>query len=303
MQGIRIHLVAGARIDLGHDRIVPGDAAVGLAGEALDDFPAQAHVADIVDDRKRAAAMHVGVIMRSIRRQHHRSPRGFDPHHLQAVGMAADPMQRDAGRDLAVAGMERHPLAEDMAHHQRDMLHRKRMPQRPKTHAAPGGVAHLAILQMKSRVRKQIEIAGVVIMQMSDDDVLDRIGQYAEARQRLDRVERQLAVSQLRLCRIEAGIDQDIAAVAPDQPDEVIEVLRGGLMRIRQQKIQLRRARRHRRIADGIDCVDVSHRYHFSWLQDFFDVGTKPSRSAKVKRLRAGSGCMEIILGRIRPTI
>src|SRR5260370_35597255 len=97
---------------------------------------------------------------------------------------------------------------------------------------------------MKSGVGKLIEIGGVVIMQMSDDDVLDRIGQYAEARQRLDRVERQLAVSQLRLCRIEAGIDQEIAAVAPDQPDEVIEDLRRGLVRIRHQKLQPRLARR-----------------------------------------------------------
>src|SRR3981189_1498356 len=93
-----IGLVAGARIDFGHDRIVPGDDAVGMAGETLRDFPALEHVAEIVDDRKRTAAVHVAVVMRGVRRQHHRTARGLDPHHLQAVGMPADPMQRHARR-------------------------------------------------------------------------------------------------------------------------------------------------------------------------------------------------------------
>src|SRR5258705_10079469 len=75
MQRIGVDLVAGARIDFGHDRIVPGDDAVGMAGKTLDDFPSLEHVAEIIDDRKRTAAMHVGVVMRSVRRQHHRTSR------------------------------------------------------------------------------------------------------------------------------------------------------------------------------------------------------------------------------------
>src|ERR1700741_1734122 len=54
MQGKSIDLVAGARVDFGHDRIVAGDEAVGVAREALDGLPASDHVADVVDDRKRA---------------------------------------------------------------------------------------------------------------------------------------------------------------------------------------------------------------------------------------------------------
>ena len=80
------------------------------------------HVADIVDDRKRAALLQVGVVMRRVRRQHHRPARGLDPHHLQAIGMAADAMHRHARRDLAIAGMEGDALAIDMAHHRRDVL-------------------------------------------------------------------------------------------------------------------------------------------------------------------------------------
>jgi len=48
---------------------------------------------------------------------------------------------------------------------------------------------------VKSRIGKQVEIAGVVIVQMGDDDISDIAGLDAEARQRLDRIERQLAVS------------------------------------------------------------------------------------------------------------
>src|SRR5664279_4314235 len=61
MQGKRIGLVAGARIDFGDDRIVPGDDAVGMAGEALDRLPADAHLTEIVHDRKRTAPMQIAV--------------------------------------------------------------------------------------------------------------------------------------------------------------------------------------------------------------------------------------------------
>ena len=109
--------------------------------------------------------------------------------------MATHPMQRHARRNFALAGMKGDALAEDVTHHQRDMFNRKRMPQRPETHAAPGGIVHLAILQVKTRIRKQVEIAGVIVMQMGNNDVLDIAGPDAEARQRVHRIERQLAVA------------------------------------------------------------------------------------------------------------
>src|SRR6476620_11076557 len=112
------------------------------------------------------------------------------------------------------------------------------MAQRAKTHAAPRGVAHLAILQVKARTGKEIEIAGVVVMQMGDDDVLDRVCLDAKARQRVDRIEREFAAASLRLGGVETGVYQNIAATAADQPDEVIEVLGGGLVRVRHKVIQ-----------------------------------------------------------------
>ena len=103
----------------------------------------------------------------------------------------------------------------------------------------------------------------MVVMQMGDDDVLDGVGSNAESRQRVDRIERQLARARLRLLGVEAGIDQDVAAAAADQPDEIIEVQRRGLVRIGDQKIHVGGARRHRRIAQRVDFVGISHRCHF----------------------------------------
>src|SRR5947207_12654518 len=63
MQREGIGLVAGARIDLGNERIMAGDVTIRMTGEPLDDLPARRHVADVVDDRKRTTFLQVGVIM------------------------------------------------------------------------------------------------------------------------------------------------------------------------------------------------------------------------------------------------
>src|SRR5207249_6107696 len=97
--------------------------------------------------------------------------RSLDPDDLQTVRMAADAVHGDAGRDLAVAGIERDALAIDMAHHLRDVLDRERMSQQAVAHAAAGRVNHLALLEMEARIRKAIEIASMIVMQMGHDNV------------------------------------------------------------------------------------------------------------------------------------
>ncbi len=119
-------------------------------------------------------------------------------------------------------------------------------------------------------------------MQMGDDDILDVRGLDSKAFQRIDRIERQLAGAGLRFFRVEAGIDQDVAAVPADQPDEIVEICRRGVMRIRLQEIHVRRARRHRRIAERVDFVGVSHRVTLLFCKRR-NLGTKPLSSAKVK--------------------
>ena len=81
------------------------------------------HVADIVDDRKRAPALQIGVVMRGVGGQHDGPARGLDAHDLQAGGMAADAMHGHPRRDLAVTGVKGDTLAIDVAYHLRDMFH------------------------------------------------------------------------------------------------------------------------------------------------------------------------------------
>ncbi len=188
MQREGVDLVAGARVEFGDQRVVTWNDAIGVPGQPLDGFPPRTHVADIVDDRKRAAAMEIAIEMRRIGRQHNRPPRSRDPHHLQSVGVTADVMHGDAGGDFALAGVKGDALAVDVAHHQRHMLDRKRMAQMAEAHASSGGVTHLAILNVKPGVRKQVEIACVIVMHMGDDDVLDVNGLNPKSRERLHRI-------------------------------------------------------------------------------------------------------------------
>src|SRR5579883_869080 len=153
-----------------------------------------------------------------------------------------------------------------------------------EAHASPRRVAHFAILQMKSRVRKQIEIAGVIVMHVSHDHILDRLCTHAEARQRFHRIEREFAISQARFQRVEPGIDQDVATLAADKPDEIIEVGGGRLVRIRREIVHVGSARRHRRIAQGKNFVHVFHWFTSSayWL-----AASKSPAHPKVKQGRS----------------
>jgi hypothetical protein len=77
-------------------------------------------------------------------------------------------------------------------------------------------------------------------------------------------------------------VSQDIAAAAADQPDEVIEVGRRGVVRVGLQIVHLRRARRHGGIADRIDFVGLTHPVSSRFL--FLLLRNKPSSPVKVKR-------------------
>src|ERR1700743_2203524 len=113
------------------------------------------------------------------------------------------------------------------------------MTERAEAHEAAGGVAHLTLLKVEARLREQVEIAGVVIMQMGDDDVTNSVRADAKARQSLRRVELDLAVSHRGLFGIETGIDEDIAAAAADQPDEIVEIGGRRLVRVRRDEVHV----------------------------------------------------------------
>jgi hypothetical protein len=55
------------------------------------------------------------------------------------------------------------------------------------THVAPGGIGQFTLLQMKSRFWEAVEIADMVVMQMGEDDIFNRIRIDAERGERLHR--------------------------------------------------------------------------------------------------------------------
>src|SRR5262249_5347418 len=83
--------------------------------------------------------------------------------------------------------------------------------------------AHLDILQVERRRREQLEAPHVVVMQMRDHDVLDLGSIAAQQSQSVRDAAKNRSASLYSHRHREAGIDHDLAAVTPDQPDEVVE--------------------------------------------------------------------------------
>ena len=123
------------------------------------------------------------------------------------------------------------------------------------THAAPGGVSHLAILQVIAGAREQIVVADVIVMHVADDDGLDVGGIDADRLQpvahRLDR----LALALLPHRRIEAGVDNDGALGPDDRPDIEVERLQH-VVRIAADEV-FRCLAIVMAVADRVDLVDV----------------------------------------------
>ncbi len=110
------------------------------------------------------------VEVRGVGRQHDRAAPGLHAHALQALGVAADMMDGDSRHDLVLAVVEGDAAGKDLAHHRDHVVDLERQAQRRVAHAAPGGVGHLAILQVIARAGKQIVVADVIVVHVADDD-------------------------------------------------------------------------------------------------------------------------------------
>src|ERR1700722_13643510 len=89
-------------------------------------------------------------------------------------------------------------------------------------HVASGRVGQFPLLEMKPRLRKTVEIADMVVMQMGEDDVFNFIRVDAEGGQPLDRIAQEGALAPRRYLGVETGIDDEGAPAALRHPDEII---------------------------------------------------------------------------------
>ena len=195
------------------------------------------------------------VEMGGIGRQHDLAAPGLHAHALQALGMAADMMDGNPRHDLVLAVVEGDAAGKHLAHHRDYVVDLERQAQRRVAHAAPGGVGHLAILQMIARAGKQIVVADVIVVHVADDDGRYLCGVDADRFQSFaDRLDH-FALTLLAHGRVEAGIEDDGAGASDNGPNVEVERLQH-VVGVAADEV-LRCLAIMMPIADGIDFVDV----------------------------------------------
>src|SRR3984893_17049361 len=115
---------------------------------------------------------------------------------------------------------------------------------------------------MKPRFRKAVEIADMVVMQVGENDIFDRIRINAKRGEPLHRTAQKCALALFRYFGVKAGIDDKGSAAAPCHPYEVIHRHRP-VMRIAADEVR-GPSRVTGGITDGKELViefghDVSH--------------------------------------------
>src|SRR5262249_10254151 len=122
-------------------------------------------------------------------------------------------------------------------------------------HAAAARITHLDVLQMIARAWKQVVVAGMVVVQVRNDDILDSLRIDPNRLQAFaDRIGDQ-ALALLRHGLVETSIHDKGAARADDRPDKVIERLQH-IVRVAADEI-LRRFAIVVAVADRVDIVNV----------------------------------------------
>ena len=139
--------------------------------------------------------------------------------------MPADLVNGHSRRDLGVTLMKGDPARIDVAHHLADMVGGERLAKVGEAHARPRHVGHLGGLQVESRVRKSPERAGMIVVHVRYDQLLDHFGGNAEQRQggRRRLLHRPAALPAFRL--VEPGVDDDGPRRVADDPDEIVHRL------------------------------------------------------------------------------
>ena len=108
-------------------------------------------------------------------------------------------------------------------HHVAHVVDGERVAQEVVAHARPGGVGHLGLLQMEAGLGERAERAGMVVVQVGDDNLLDVAGGNADLLERGGRRPVHLAAALGALGRVEARVDDDGALGVADDPDEIVD--------------------------------------------------------------------------------
>src|SRR5260370_42616463 len=111
----------------------------------------------------------MGIEMGGVGGENHPAARGDDADGLKPRRVDAEMMERETWRQLGIAVMEADATLIDLAHQTDDVVDGIGLAERAMRHVAPGGIGHLAVLEMEMRFREEVEIADVVVVEMRQD--------------------------------------------------------------------------------------------------------------------------------------
>src|SRR5215510_4030858 len=94
--------------------------------------------------------------------------------------MTAYLMHGDTRRELLNSIVEFDAISEYFSYHRKHVAFAERNAQHLMTHAAAGGVGHLGVLDVITRIREQIVVAGMIPMHVRRNHVIDFVGSNTE---------------------------------------------------------------------------------------------------------------------------
>src|SRR5438034_7242603 len=145
-------------------------------------------------------------------------------------------MQGQPRRNLHVALVQFESALEVEPHYSDYILYFKGVAEVGVPHIAPGGECQFAFLEVKARVRQLVKIADVIVVQVRQNDISDRVRLDIELRQTVDRTAQERAFPASRGFGGESGIDQEHALRPDDHPGKVVH-RHGTVVRVAADKM------------------------------------------------------------------
>src|SRR5713101_8852503 len=167
--------------------------------------------------------------------------------------MARSKMQRQPWGKIYIALVQFESALEVEPHHADDILLFEAMAEIRVAHMAPGGEGDFAFLEVEARVRQLVKVADVIVVQMRQNDIGDRIRVNIELSQALDRTAQEPAFPARRGFRREPGVNEKDTTRPDDDPGKIIH-WHGPVVRVAADKM-VRAPRIAGRIPDGKNFV------------------------------------------------
>ena len=181
-------------------------------------------------------------------------------------------MEREAGRKLFAAIVKLHTARKHFAHHRDDVVDFERDAHHLMRHVPSCRIRDFGVLQMERRLRKNVVVAAMIVVQVRDDDVPNLVRLHANRLQPLGDRPDNRASALFRHRLVETGVHHERAVRAADHPDEIRERLED-VVRIAEQKV-FRRLPVVVRVTDGENLVNVSE--HVGHGGQHYGLGRKP---------------------------